>query len=79
MNIASKKIELIEWLTKIEDISLLDQVEDLKNKNVVDKYAFKLKPMSPQQYSEMLDQAEDDFKNGRVTSQIDLEKESENW
>jgi hypothetical protein len=35
--------------------------------------------MSSEQYKYRLDQAEEDFKAGRITLQEDLEKESDNW
>ena len=79
MNIAAKKVELIEWLAKIQDKSLLEKVEILKKKAIAESYESKMKPMTSRQYKSLLDQAEEDYKNGRVTSQENLEKESENW
>jgi len=79
MNIAVKKVELIEWLAGIQDKSLLDELETLKKKTIAESYESRMKPMSAQHYKSLLDQSEEDYKNGRVTSQEDLEKESENW
>lgn len=79
MNIAAKKIELIEWLARIHDKSLLEKIEILKKKSIAETYESRMKPMTSQQYKSLLDQAEKDYKNGNVTSQEDLEKESENW
>ena len=79
MNIAAKKGELIEWLVGVEDTSLLEQVDSLKKKAIAAAYESKMKPMTSEEYKSMLDKAEEDFKNGRVTSQEDLEKESLNW
>lgn len=79
MNIAVKKVELIAWLTKIDDLSLLEQVDNLKKKSLADAYEANLKPMTSLEYKSQLDQAEEEYKNGRVTSQEDIEKESENW
>jgi hypothetical protein len=79
MNIAVKKVELIEWLVGVQDTSLLEQLDSLKKKSIAAAYESKMKPLSSEEYKSMLDQAEEDFKNGRVTSQEDLEKESLNW
>ena len=79
MNIAVKKVELIQWLAKIQDESLLEKVEILKKKAIEESYESRMKPMASQQYKSLLDEAEEDYKNGNVTSQGDLEKESENW
>ncbi len=79
MNIAVKKIELIEWLARIQDKSLLEEVEILKKKAIAASYESNLKPMTSQQYKSLLDQSEEDYKNGKITSQEGIEKESENW
>lgn len=79
MNIEAKKVELIEWITKIQDKSLLEQVESLKKQSLIASYESKLKPMTSQQYHSLLDHAQDDYKKGRITTQEDFEKESERW
>lgn len=79
MNIAVKKIELIEWLAKIEDQSLLEQIDVLKRKAIVEAYESGMTPMSSEKFKSLLDEAESDYSNGRVTSMDDLEKESRNW
>ena len=35
--------------------------------------------MSSEQYKEVLDHAEEDYRRGKITSQEDLEKESKTW
>jgi len=79
MNIAVKKVELIEWLAKLEDKTLLEQVDNLKKKAIKETYQAKMKPMTSTEYSTMLDQAEKDLENGKFTSSEDLEKESSHW
>ena len=79
MDLAAKKVELIEWLARIEDRSLLEKIEDLKKKTFTESYESQMKPMTSKQYKSLLDQSEEDYKSGRVTSQGDLEKESDDW
>jgi hypothetical protein len=79
MNIAVKKIELIEWLAKIEDQSLLEQIDVLKRKAIAEAYESGMTPMSSEKFKSLLDEAESDYSNGRVTLIEDLEKESRNW
>ncbi len=79
MDLAAKKVELIEWLTRIEDRSLLEKIEDLKKKAIVESYESRMRPMTSEQYKSLLDKSEEDYKSGRVTSQEDLDKESDNW
>jgi hypothetical protein len=79
MDLAVKKIELIEWLTKVQDKTMIKKVENLKNQSIKSSYEAKLKPMSSKAYKAMLEKSEEDYKQGRIISQKTLEKESENW
>jgi len=79
MDLAVKKVELIEWLTKVNDKSMIKKVESLKNQSIKESYEAKLKPMSSKAYKTMLKTSEKDYKQGRVINQKALEKESENW
>ena len=79
MDMAVKKVELIEWLVRVKDKSMIKKVESLKNQSIKESYEAKLKPMSSKAYKAMLETSEKDYKQGRVISQKALEKESENW
>ena len=79
MSIADKKVELIEWLARLQDRTLLEKVEQLKRQAMSEAYQAGLKPMTSEQYKARLDQAEVDYQRGRITSQKDFEKEAENW
>ena len=79
MDIAVKKVELIEWLTKVQDKTVIKKVESLKNQSIKSSYEAKLKPMSSKAYKAMLEKSEEDYKQGRVISQTALKKESESW
>ena len=79
MDLAVKKIELIEWLAKVKDKTVIKKVESLKNQAIKESYESKLKLMSSKAYKAVLEKSEEDFKEGNVISQKALEKESENW
>ena len=79
MNIQAKKLNLIEKLIVLSDTTTINKIDKLLNKNLVTTYEAKQKPMTGAEYKLRLDKAEEDLKNGRVISQEDLEKESENW
>ncbi|HEY8935262.1 MAG TPA: hypothetical protein VIM65_08575 [Cyclobacteriaceae bacterium] len=79
MDIALKKIELIEWLTKVQDKTMIKKIESLKNQAIKSSYEAKLKPMSSKAYKTMLEKSEEDYKQGRLINQKALEKESESW
>lgn len=79
MNIAVKKVKIIEWLVQLKDESLIKKIEKLKNQSIKESYEASLKPMSPSAYKAMLNEAEEDYKKGKVISQEALEKEAEDW
>lgn len=69
MDLAVKKVELIEWLTRVQDKTVIKKMESLKNQSIKESYEAKLKPMSSKAYKTMLDKSEDDYKKGKVISQ----------
>lgn len=79
MNIAAKKVEIIEWLVQLQDEQMISEVEKLKNQSIKEMYEARLKPMSANAYKLMLEEAEEDYKKGHVIDQSRLEKESESW
>ncbi|HTA28428.1 MAG TPA: hypothetical protein VK809_11600 [Bacteroidia bacterium] len=79
MNIQAKKLNLIEKLISLSDTTTINKIDKLLNKTVVSAYEAKQKPMTGSEYKSRLDKAEKDLKHGRVISQDELEKESENW
>jgi hypothetical protein len=62
MDIALKKVELIEWLARVEDKSIIKKVESLKTESLNEKYEANLKPMSSKAYKEMLERSLQDLK-----------------
>ena len=74
MDIAVKKIELIEWLAGIQDKAVIKKIESLKNQSIKESYEAKLKPMSSKAYKAMLEKSEGDYKHGKVIRQKTLEK-----
>jgi len=79
MNIALKKVEIIEWLVQLQDESLLEKLENIKIQSIKASYEAKLKPMTSKAYKTLLEEAHEEYQQGKVTSQDALEKESEGW
>lgn len=72
MNIAVKKIELIEWLTRLQDEKLLQRVEALRKSSVNELYEHRM-PKTSLELEAKLEQAERDIEEGRVFSQAEVE------
>lgn len=72
MNIALKKIRLIEWLTRVEDEELIRIIENVRKNSVNDTYEKRI-PTSLEEIERKLDRAEDDIESGHIYSQGDSE------
>ena len=81
MDIAAKKLELVDWLLQIEDESMLKKV--LAFKTILDKnavaYDVKGYPVTKDEYINMVREADERISIGNFTTIEDLEKEIENW
>jgi hypothetical protein len=72
MDIAVKKVELIEWLAGLQDESLLQRIDALRKGSVKQIYESRM-PKSQEEIQQKLDRSEEDIKAGRVHGQEDVE------
>ena len=72
MDVALKKVELIEWLVKLKDESILSRVEALKKGNLEQIYLSRI-PKKPSDLQEKLDHSNEDIAAGRVLTQSEVE------
>ena len=81
MDIAAKKIELMDWLLQINDESKLKKILALKS--VLDKevvaYTISGYPVDKEEYINMVKDADERISSGKYTTIEDLEREIENW
>jgi hypothetical protein len=79
MDIQARKLNLIEEFIRITDESIIEKLEFLVRTEKKKLYERELKPMSLNEFHEMIDQARDDKANGRVVSHDDLKKRIKSW
>ena len=82
MNAQLYKLELIEWLLKIQDLDILKKVLTLKKQTELIPQVrdlSKIKPMSIEQYNTMIDLAVTDAKEGKLTDMNTLKEEMKSW
>lgn len=72
MDIALKKVELIEWLARLQDEKLIQRIELLRKGSVDELYEQRI-PKTTQALQEKLDRSEAAIKEGKVHSQEDVE------
>jgi len=80
MNFIETKLELIEWILRLDEKGL-EKLLELKNNvdNGIIAYDAKGNPLTLEQYHANVNEATQDIKEGRVTSHEDFLKEIENW
>ncbi|RAI94808.1 hypothetical protein [Algoriphagus yeomjeoni] len=74
MSVAEIKLDLITWLSKLEDTKAIDDIAQIKKQFIEDQYHKSLKPMSMDELRDSLAEAEVDYANGRIVSQEELEE-----
>ncbi len=81
MNIAVKKLELMDWLLQIKDETKIKKIIALKSvleKNAV-AHTISGYPVDKQEYINMVKEADERISSGNFTTVEDLEKEIERW
>lgn len=79
MNIQARKLVLIEEFLRISDESLIIKLESfLRNEKKITRER-NLKPMSLNEFHEMIDQAKRDFDAGNVIFHQDLKNKVKTW
>jgi len=79
MNIQARKLVLIEEFLRISDESLITKLELFIREEKKTAHERNLKPMSIDEFHEMIDQARQDSNDGRVISHQDLKKKVKTW
>lgn len=72
MDIAVKKVELIEWLARLQDESLIQRIEALKKGSAKDAYELRI-PKTQEDLEKKLERSKQDIDAGRVLSQEEVE------
>lgn len=79
MYIQARKIHFIQEFLRVADDDLVTKFEKLlrvERKKQLDK---ELRPMTMNEFDELIDKSENDFNNGRVTESQNLLDQIESW
>ena len=79
MNIQARKLVLIEEFLRISDESMITKLESFIKQEKKVSREMNLKPMSLNEFHEMIDQAKQDSDTGRVISHQELKKKVKTW
>lgn len=73
MDIAVKKVQLIEWLTRLQDEDILQRIEALRKNSVKDLYEQQM-PKNLEELQTKLERAEEDIEKDNVLAQDSVEQ-----
>jgi chemotaxis protein CheY-P-specific phosphatase CheC len=79
MNIQARKLELIEEFLRISDENLITKLESFIRQEKKISLESKLKPMTINEFHEMIDHAKKDSDEGRVISHQELRNKVKTW
>ncbi|MCB0807580.1 MAG: hypothetical protein KDC05_17430 [Bacteroidales bacterium] len=79
MDIQTKKLHFVQEVLRIKDEKLIDKLNNILKKERKKKLEEELKPLSRETFDNMIDEAESDSKNNRLTSAGALKKDIDSW
>ena len=79
MDIQAKKLHFVQEFLRLKDENLIDKLNKLLKSEKKKKLDKELKPLSKNEFDDMIDSAESDSKNGRLSSVRELNNEIDSW
>jgi hypothetical protein len=79
MDIQTKKLHFVQEFLRLRDENLIDKLSSLLRKEKKKKIEEGLKPFSQKEFNDIVDSAESDSENGRLTSARELKNEVDSW
>ena len=73
-NIESKKLALIQWLTSLNDVSMIDKILELKNKESKDWWN-----ETSDEEKESIEKGLSDAESGNLKQHSEIRKKYEKW
>ena len=73
-NIESKKLALIQWLTSLNDVSMIDKILELKNKESKDWW-----DETSDEEKESIEKGLSDAESGKLKPHSEIRKKYEKW
>lgn len=79
MDLEARKISFVQEFLRIDNEKIVEGLETLLYKGKAELFEQNLQPMALEQFHAEIDQALDDEKNNRLTSNTDLKANIEKW
>ena len=79
MDIQTRKLHFVHEFLRFKNEKLIDKLEKILKSERKKQFEDSLKPMNIKDFNKMIDNAEKDSKNGKLTSAQDLKKDIDSW
>jgi hypothetical protein len=79
MDIVARKLNLVQEFLRISDEDLVDKLERFLRAERKKRVEKDIKPMTMNEFDQMIEKAEEDINNGRVIEAKELLKKVEKW
>jgi len=79
MDIQDKKLHFVQEFLRIKDEYLIDKLNNLLKSERKKKFEKELNPLSKREFNDLIDSAESDSENGKLTSAQELKNEIDSW
>lgn len=79
MDLQTRKLNFIQEFLRLNNEKLIAKLEKILKSEKVKSYEEKISPLSEDELNRIIDEAEKDSKEGKLTSAIELRKEIDSW
>ena len=79
MDIDSAKINLVQKILNIQKASILEEINKFLDEGNINAYSSEGKPLDREAYIKSIDKSRQEVHLGKLSSQEEIEKRSENW
>jgi len=79
MDLIARKLNFVQEFLRISDEDLVAKLELLLSTERKKRVDMEIKPMTMNEFNQMIEKSEDDIKNGRVVEARELLKKVDKW
>jgi hypothetical protein len=79
MDIQTKKLHFVQEFLRLRDENLIDKLNELLKSERKKKLEKELNPFNHKEFNNLIDSAESDSANGKLTSAKELKNEIDSW
>jgi hypothetical protein len=79
MDLQTRKLNFIQEFLRLKNEKLIAKLENILKSEKVKSYEEHISPMSEDELNRIIDEAEKDSREGKLTSAVELRKEIDSW